>query len=238
MRRVPSSVAICAALSGLAFTAAAQQAPQLVIGGSQISSESSYTYLGVITPVQGARLGQGWFQKTVGSWLTYRYDTEHNGAPVGVRASAPGIETGMGYAWQGESLKGDVSLTVGVRHTRLRPADVPTDGPEGTQLTLTPQLAAGYQFSRTVDADLIASYSLGTRSRFARLRWGFQPGGDWRAGLEGVLSQGPDYRNLQRGVFVGLPLAQGWFIDVNAGQVQPRDGQRTPYVGLSFSRFR
>ncbi len=32
-------------------------------------------HAGQIVPLEGARVGQGWFRKNIASWLTYRYDT-------------------------------------------------------------------------------------------------------------------------------------------------------------------
>ena len=41
---------------------AADERPSLVIGGVQGSSRSSFTHLGLIEPIRGGSLGQGWFQ--------------------------------------------------------------------------------------------------------------------------------------------------------------------------------
>ena len=173
------------------------------------------------------------------SWLTYRYDTVVDASPVEVRASAPGMEAGLGYAWSGygwsgASFSGDLSIALGARYTRLRP-DVPTDGPKGTRLTLTPQWASRHDFSSHVNADVLASYSFGTRDRFVRARLGLHPIPPWRVGIEGVLSAGTDYRNVQRGGFVGAPIAPGWWVDLNAGRARSRDGKASSYIGISTS---
>ena len=226
-----------ATLATWALAAAADEPSILLIGGSQGSAVSSYTYLGAIKPMVGASVGRGGFYKTVASWLTYRYDTEIGGANVDVQASAPGIETGVGYAWDSVSFKSDVSLVAGVRNTRLRP-DVDTDGPSGARLTLTPQLSSRVLLTRSLEADVIASYSFGTRGQFARVRVGAEPAAGWRAGLEAMLAAGPDYRNLQRGGFVGTSVAPGWFVELNAGRAEPHSGSSSSYIGISFSNVR
>ncbi|ART53319.1 hypothetical protein CBP34_18880 [Acidovorax carolinensis] len=216
-----------------------QETQRLFIGGSQASSAGSYTYAGQIAPLEGARVGQGWFHKSVASWLTYRYDTDVQGLPVQARAGAAGFETGWGYAWDGDRLQGDVALSVGLRHTRLRPDAVRASGEHGTRITLTPQISARYLITPQWDADMLASYSAGTRSRFARARVGWRPADTaWRVGLEATLSQGKDYRTEQAGLFAGHSIGAGWFLEINAGQAKPRDGKSTPYIGLSASLVR
>jgi hypothetical protein len=232
--------ALLGALScALPLAHAQEPAQKLFIGGSQGSSAGTYSYAGQIVPLQGARVGQGWFHKSVISWLTYRYDTDVAGVPTQARAGAAGIESGWGYAWDGEQLKADVSLSLGLRHTRLRPDAVRADGEHGTRVTLTPQVAARYLFSPQWDADLLASYSAGARSSFTRARVAMRPRDTaWRLGLEATLSQGKDYRTEQTGLFAGRAIGAGWFLEVNAGQARPQDGKTTPYIGMSVSLVR
>ena len=211
----PRAAAAWLALAASAAPALAQEpaAQALSIGGSQGSSAGTYTYAG-----------------------TYRYDTDVGGTPIRARAGAAGLETGWGYAWDTEHFKGDVSLGLGVRHTRLRPALARVDGEHGTRVTLTPQVAARYLLTPQWDASLLASYSLGAHSSFARARTGVQPqGSSWRLGVETSLSKGRDYRTQQVGVFAGRPVGTGWFVEVNAGHARPKDGKDSPYVGVSLS---
>ena len=234
----PRAAAAWLALAASAAPAMAQEraAQGLYIGGSQGSSAGTYTYAGQIVPLEGARVGQGWFRKHIASWLTYRYDTDVGGTPIRARAGAAGLETGWGYAWDTEHFQGDVSLGLGVRHTRLRPALARVDGEHGTRVTLTPQVAARYLLTPHWDASLLASYSLGAHSSFARARTGVQPqGSSWRLGVETSLSKGRDYRTQQVGVFAGRPVGTGWFVEVNAGHARPKDGKDSPYVGVSLS---
>lgn len=224
--------------AGLASAGAvhADEPTWLLFGGAQASSENSYLYAGGIEPMWGGGVGQGWFGKVVASWLRYRYDTVQGGAPVEVRASAPGIEVGVGQAWRAGALSADASLSVGVRRTQLRP-DVPSDTPTGTRFTLTPQVAARYDFTSLVNADTLASYSFGTRALFWHTRVGLDPAAHWRTGIEGVLSSGPDYRSVQRGVFVGTRAGEGGWVEMNAGRARARDGKQSSYIGISASKL-
>lgn len=219
----------------MATGASAQPVTQLWIAGLQLSPDNSYSYLGWLRPVWGGSLGRGWYHKTVGSWLTYRYDTDHEGRQVEVRARAPGVETGLGHVWQHDSLQVDLSVSAGVRHTRRRP-DVASEGPGGTQLTLTPQLSLRQAWGPRTDGELLASYSFGTRGRFARARLGWRPQASWRGGVEASIAAGPDYRNDQIGLFAGRQVAPGLTLDFNAGRAHARDSGHSAYLGVAASK--
>ena len=215
---------------------AADERPSLVIGGVQGSSRSSFTHLGLIEPIRGGSLGQGWFRRTMASWLTYRYDTVLNGRELQARASAPGIESGLGYAWTIGPLTADASLALGVRHTSLS-ADVPSDGPTGTRFTVTPQVATRYDFNELINAEALGAYSFGTNDRFLRVRLGLHPVERWRAGVEGAAYQGSNYRSEQRGAFVGTTFGSGGWIELIAGRARSRDGEQSVYVGIAGSKL-
>jgi hypothetical protein len=68
----------------------------LFIGGVQASSLGGYGYAGVIKPFAGARLGEGWFHRSVASVLTYRYD-----ATVAGRATCTPARRGWNSRWAG-----------------------------------------------------------------------------------------------------------------------------------------
>ncbi|HET8808368.1 MAG TPA: hypothetical protein VFM76_08315, partial [Methylophaga sp.] len=128
----------------------AQAEQNLLIGGSQYSRTSSYTYLGLIKPFAEGQLGRGWFMSAVGSWLTYEYDINVNNQADKLEAKAPGIDLGVGYGWLGDQYYLQLSTAAGYRDYRLSP-DVPGEDPEGSTLSLTPQLQAGYQFTPKFD---------------------------------------------------------------------------------------
>ena len=221
----------------IASAAADDRPAPLLIGGGQASANSGFAYIGALQPWRGATVGDGWFTKGVASWVSYRYDTVVEGRTVDVRANAPGLEGGVGYAWgSGTAFTGDASLALGARYTRYSP-DVPTDGPKGARATVTPQLFVRYDFTSFVNAETRASYSFGTRDRYAKVRLGWHPAPPWRVGVETVAASGTTYRDTQRGVFAGAPVAPGWWVDVNAGTSRARDGKQGSYVGVSSSRM-
>lgn len=206
----------------------------LVIAGSQVSEGSSYSYAGLLTPLSGDSLGQGWFTKVIGSWLTYRYTTTINQAQTRVDARAPGIEAGPGYAWSGTNYHLDASATLGYRQVRLTPT-IPADESKGSGWFVAPQLQARYDFTRSIDGDLIVSYAFRQHNSFDRARLGWKPSENWRVGVETVLLHGDDYRIRQNGVFASTSFDNGLSLSFSAGRSTPRDETRSTYVGIAFS---
>lgn len=211
-------------------------APPLVIGGTQIAEKSSYSYLGLIRPIWGGKLGQGWFHTTIASWLTYEYGIGANNQAVTVDAKAPGIDTGLGYAWYGTSYSVNVSLAAGYRYFILTP-DIAGEKPVGSVYNLTPQLQAGYRFSESLDTDIISNYSFGQQSNFNRLRLGWMAVNGWRIGLEGVYQSGRNYRIQQQGLFIATDVGKGINLSLSGGNLEQKDGSGSAYFGLAFSRL-
>lgn len=206
----------------------------LLIGGLQGGADAQYAYFGAVQPLGSGRLGQGLFGRVVASWLGYRYDATLNGQPMRVSARAPGVDAGLGYATGNDVSAIEGSLSIGVRDTHLSPDD-PASGNRGWRFALTPQVQARTRFSAQADADLIASYSAGPRNSFVRGRAGWQPNTRWRVGPQITWQSGPDYRQLNTGLFVGTTLKPGVSLDVDLGRSRSRDGSTSAYAGVSFS---
>lgn len=236
-RPMPKGIAALILLAGMlpAGAAADDKPSAILIGGSQAGSRDSYSYLGFVMPALDGQVGQGWYVRAVASWISYRYDKDVDGRTVEVRAKAPGVDAGLGYAWRSAASSADLSLAVGARHTSLSP-DVQTDGPKGSNFTLTPQVMAQHSFGPSVDADLLANYSFGTQDRFARARLGLHPNSRWRTGVEAAVAAGADYRNTRAGLFAGTSFASGWWVDLSAGRSHSRDGKQGNYLSVALSK--
>lgn len=209
----------------------------LVIGGTHIADNNTYTYLGGIRPVWDGELGRGWFHSAIASYLTYSYDTDIGGSEVEIDARAPGIDFGIGYGWSGPGYSLSLSSALGYRRFDLSP-DVRSEKPNGSQVAFTPQVQANYRFTDHWDGDLISNYSAGPRSTFNRLRVGYRPPGDWRFGPEFIYQEGRNYRNLQWGLFTGIPMGNGFAVELSAGQMEEDSGDTGGYVAIAFSKVR
>lgn len=233
--RLAALSAAALALIASVSSSRAETPANVMFGGTQGSSRSAYTYVGAIAPLQGAELGRGLYGKAVASWLDYRYDSSEQGPSTEIHARGAGVELGAGYAWRLERGTVDLSATVGYRDLRVTPY-APTDQKSGGVLTLNPQLAASTRLSEAVDGDLIANYAIGLGSSWARARIGAKPSGSWRAGVEAIFVDGPNYSIRQQGVFMSVPVDAVTAIEFSIGRSKPRDDDAATYVGIGFSR--
>lgn len=225
-----SAVAVAFALS----LSSAAHAEHVVFSGAEGSSNSSYAYLGTVIPMEGEQLGRGWYRKAVISMIRYRYQSTERGDAEEVTGKIPGIEGGIGHAWQFGGRTLDLSATVGYRNIRLSPFE-PKDEKTGNVITLNPQLMAYTRLSDRTDADLIANYAIGLGNSFARLRAGFRPAERWRTGIETKRLKGDSYEVRAAGVFISLPISDKLTMDITAGKEKPRDDPSASYGGIAFS---
>ena len=229
----------CLALASLVLLisqpSSAEQNNNLIVSGLQVAAKSTYAFATAIVPFSDARLGQGWYQKAGISWMAYRYDGSLNGNSSEVKATAPGIEAGIGHMWNSEKSGLDLSATLGYRHISISPF-VPAGDRAGNVLTLNPQIQARQQLSTATDADLLANYAIGLGSSFVRTRLGWKPAAGWRTGVEGIWQDGKNYRVTQQGLFLMKSLASGMTLEINGGQAKPENESASAYIGFTVSR--
>jgi hypothetical protein len=209
----------------------------MLIGGVQGSSSSSYTYIGVIAPFEGSRVGEGWFTQGMASWLTYGYEsTSLDGRSVDVKGTAPGIEGGIGYSYRADDFSATSTGLLGYRHIRLHPTPV-SDSPQGGIVTFTPQLQLSYSLSKKVSAEVLASHTFGQGSQFVRARVDSTVGdGSWRAGVESIYLRGSEYRITQKGVFATKSLPSGISLTLDVGAAHNTAKEISIYAGISISK--
>ena len=212
----------------------AAQAENVVFSGAEGSSNSSYAYLGTVMPMEGETLGRGWYRKAVVNMIRYRFSSTERGPAEDIYGKVPGIEGGVGHAWQFGARTLDLSATVGYRNIRLSPFE-PKDEKTGNVITLNPQLMAYTPLVGRFDADLLANYAFGIGSSFARLRTGFRPADGWRTGIETKRLKGDTYETHTAGAFIAIPLSDKFTLDITAGKEKPRDDPSVTYGGIAFS---
>ena len=268
-----------AVLVGMCMGAEPAMAQPLLLGGTQLAPENSYSYLGAIMPFAGGRLGSGWFGTVFSNYLTYNYNYDYGGLisklpptlaqaifkelgttnPLArVQVSAPGIQGGIGYAWQGSdyqlalsgalgyqyflvsihTLGKTVSLdeTIPVSPTTPKQIYLSTGGPLGGTVSFTPQVQAHYDFTPVLYVSTMASYSFGQRAYWSRFRGGIRPLSWLSFGPEGVLQGGVNYRIHQVGVFISVALGDGWSVEGEGGINYTSGLPSTGYGGLSFAK--
>ena len=217
-------------------SAEAADKESLLIGGSQVSERNSYTYIGVLHPLNGSKIGDGWFSKVSASWLTYEFDTFANGGDVTAKAKVPGVDVGVGHAWTGANYSLSLGLSAGYRYINLSP-NLPDEDNQGDTFTVTPDVQARYQFNPSLDADLISSYAFGQKTSFNRLRFGMHPNQEWRIGLEATRVSGQNFMSRNLGIFASSYLSSGLGFEVSTGYSQDDNGKNSPYIGFGFAKF-
>ena len=206
----------------------------VVFSGVEGSSSSTHAYLGFIMPLEGERLGDGWYRKFVGSSTTYVYQNGERGSVVDIDGRSKGIDAGLGRGWRFENSSLDLSATIGYRDVRLSPY-APTSDKAGNLFTFNPQIMLWRQLSPTVDTDLIANYASGTSSSFARARIGMRASEIYRVGIEGKWLDGRNYQVKKQGLFVAMKLGEKMTLELNAGRDAPNDRNSTTYAGIAVA---
>ena len=217
-------------LVGVCMGVEPAMAQSLLLGGTQLAPGNSYSYLGAIMPFAGARLGSGWFGTVFANYLTYHYNT----TPT-VSVKAPGIQGGLGYAWQGAAYQLALSGALGYQYFSLHP-DLGAGGPVGGIVTFSPQIQASYDFTPMLYASTIASYSFGQRAYWSRFRGGIRPVSWLSFGPEGILQGGINYRIRQVGAFISVALGDGWRVEGEGGVNYTSGLGSTGYGGFSFTK--
>ena len=210
------------------FAQEASDPTRLLIAGTQIGGQSTYTYAGIVAPTGGGQLGDGWFYTGVVSWLTYEYDKDFGAGLETLKTSAHGVEIAKGYARSGPDYWLNMSVGLGYRDFRLSP-DIATEKPRGGTLTLTPQIQGQRTLSDGVQWSAIGNYSFGADSFFTRTSLDFRITDQWWLGPEAGYQEGKEYRIRQLGLlgrYRGIP---GLSLDFALGQQQQKDGERRAY---------
>lgn len=222
----------------LAFPGLAQaKSDLLLLCGTQWGAYSSYSYLGGLQPLPGARLGQGWYAAGFVNYLEYRYNT---GVPIQtVTTQAPGGSIGIGYASALKNLHWALSAAVGYANFDAQPSMVPGAArpkPQGAVWTFTPQLQWDLSLNPQWSIAGIDSYSFGQKSFWTdwRGKWRLSP--ELALGPEGIIQGGLNYRIHQVGLFMQIGPFSGWQLGL-AGGVSFQSGlANSGYAGLSFSK--
>lgn len=183
--------------------------------GTQFTSSGTSSYIGLIQPVAGGRIGRGWFVRPWLSYNTYHY----KGSPGVVHGRAPGFALGLGYAWSYQSSYISGSLAPGAQDTRLAPSD-PNNPNHGLQGLVRIQLQYGHNFNENWSSAIIANYDIGPSEYWSRLRVGYTPHGRIIVGPSLVYQGGPAYRGHQLGLYVDWHTTSRLTVGVSGGYLQ------------------
>lgn len=226
--------ALFGCLCGLSFVATAQaeeaEKPRQFIGlgGTDQGSSSSYSYLGVLTPLSGQFTGNDWVLR---GWLDYlTYDTDD--AFGDLKARVYGGNVGISRSFPAPA--GTASVGVGVVYGNRQYDRETTQDNEGGYLRFRVQ---GDYFGEPLEnnhLNLFWSVSLPETEIFARGDWlyGFD---SFRVGPSATWQQGEDYKSLRVGLTVQEIEVTDWARVGVGGGWEHTDTGNGVYGGVNFT---
>jgi hypothetical protein len=231
MTRFVIAAAASAVALSIAAPAAAEDLHGVWFAGGTVSSDSS-GFVGAVRALPGARLGKGLAIRGVVAAGAYEYA----GGPGDIEARWEGADIALVSQSSGEWGWSNLSASVGVKHTSLKPAD-PANESEGTRGDIMVQ-ADGASLSGPVRFNWQASYAFDAEEYGLKLQLSRAFGQDgYRAGVEGGLQGDANYARSTVGVQVGRAFGPNrqYELMVSAGASKFKDSATTGYGSISLS---
>lgn len=203
----------------------------IVLTGVEASRDNQYAYLGMLLPLPGHNLGQGFVQRYWLDYIAYQYKK----TPLqDIETRAAGGEAALGY--QQSSASGWWGAYLGARYanTRLNPNDPDNDDRGGRlraklQFEGDTELGAGWRVSG------IASHLVGDNNHWARLRLQTTLDNRWHIGPEVIVQGDSNYSAYKVGAFLGnIKLGTSSALTLKAGVNKPEDNSASLYAGAEF----
>jgi hypothetical protein len=230
MRRL-IAIAVAGAACGAAAPALAQDLQGVWFAGGTVSSDSS-GYIGAVRALPGARLGKGLAVRGVVAAGAYEY-----AAGLGdVEARWQGLDVALVTQASGEWGWSNLSASVGVKHTSLKPDD-PANESDGTRSDVAVQ-ADGASLSGPVRFNWQASYAFQAEEYGLKLQLSRAFGeAGYRAGVEAGLQGDANYQRTTAGLQVGRAFGPNrqYELMVSAGASKFRDSATSGYGSISLS---
>jgi hypothetical protein len=205
-------------------------AQSLLIGGAQASRASDYGYFGLIDPVWGGRLGEGFFLAPIVGVSRYSF-IQSNTRFTGLQ---PAASLGLGYAFSIAGLKTNLSLAAGYANTSLSPY-VPTNAVHGGKAFLEPSLWALAPIEPRLSVVVNGGYLTGLRSYWFTSYAQYRIAPQVTLGPELDMGGGPNYRNRMFGLRLGAKVAEQLELSGTLGEITNIPGSYHPYIGLGVT---
>lgn len=205
-------------------------AQSLLIGGAQASRSSDYGYFGLIDPVWGGRLGEGFFLAPIVGVSRYSFiqsDTRYTGLQ-------PAASLGFGYAFSMAGLKTNLSLAAGYANTSLSPY-LPTGAVHGGRGFLEPSVWVMAPIAPRLSVVVNGGYLTGLDSYWFTSYAQYRIAPHFMLGPELDMGGGPNYRNRMIGLRLGTEIAHRVQLSGTLGAITDIPGSYHPYIGLGVT---
>ena len=225
-------VLVTMVLGLLVLTAAPEvaMAQSLLIGGAQASRASDYGYFGLIDPVWGGRLGQGFFLAPIIGVSRYSFN-QSNTRFTGLQ---PAASLGLGYAFSIDGVNTNLSLAAGYANTSLTPY-LPAGAVHGGRGFLEPSLWVMAPIARKLSVVVNGGYLTGLRSYWFTSYAQYRIAPHFTLGPEFDMGGGPNYRNRTIGLRLGTDIAHRLQLSGTLGAITNIPGSYHPYFGLGVT---
>jgi len=193
--------------------------PSTVLAGEKLfltgaeggTSDSYYTFIGLVAPIGNSNLGDGLVQKYWVDFLGYSYDTNQM-----IVAQAVGVEAMLGYQMSGSSTRGGIFAGARYNSTSLSPDD-PGNNTRGDHVWAKGQLEGEMDLAESLKVSGIASYTFGADSFWMRTRFLYRLNQNLSTGPEAIHMGDPNYRAWQFGwVVTGFEPLPGFKLGLKA----------------------
>lgn len=187
--------------------------PSQWLAGSEVSTGTSYLYIGQVTALPGSSFGNGYVKRLWIDWSKYRYDKGGQNYKV----SAPGAELALGYQRASENHWWAAYAGLSYRHASLSPAD-PMSSISGNKLYPKFQIEGEQTLDPKWKLSAIGSYVTGQHAYWMRARvvHDYWPG--MQIGLESLAQGDPNYHANQLGILLlGLKVGNSMNVGLKVG---------------------
>jgi Cellulose biosynthesis protein BcsS len=205
----------------------------LFVAAGQIGGQrNSYGTVGVVTPLPGSKLGNGWVARVFADEVTYSYDGAGNRT---IDGTALGGSASVGYMGSNEHGWYGVYAGPGYRHLDLSPDDRSNDG-RGHNVFARVQAEGEQIVTEDFKVNGLAGTDLGSDNRYwARVRPLARAKGDIYVGPEAAVFGDEKNHAYQVGAaVVGIHLNDKTQIGVNGGYRKGEGQPSSAYGGVEL----
>jgi hypothetical protein len=203
----------------------------VVLAGVEASRDKQYAYLGVVTPLPGQHLGQGFVQRY---WLDYNAYSYEKLPYQYIDSAVTAVDAALGYQQSDAHSWWAGYLGANYADTRLSPND-PDNDSQGKQWHARLQFEGETDVAEGWRGNGIVSYLVGDFNYWARLRLNTTLKNQLHVGPELVVQGDSYYDAYELGVFVGnIPFGQTSALTLKGGVSQSSNEAASLYLGAEF----
>ncbi|MDA9221349.1 cellulose biosynthesis protein BcsS [Methylophilaceae bacterium] len=147
------------------YSHADQDPDSFFIMGTQYSSTSTSSYMGVILPFHGSQMGNGYVHRLFLDYQEYQY----NKNTTTIQAKAPGLSYSIGYQGSMDAGHYGVFMGMNLKDTNLSPDDTDNKG-SGFKTDPIVGVELDKNIMESFNAAMYANYTLGRRAYWSKFK--------------------------------------------------------------------